>query len=90
MYGEVEASSEFFMAPQVVAVEHCKNYNVAGLPLEFECLDDGQGPKRQNCELECEDGGERHWREEALVDGIEPTVETLGRNWSSMDRNRAK
>ena len=24
MYGEVEASSEFFMAPQVVAVEHCK------------------------------------------------------------------
>ena len=43
MYGEVETSSEF----QVLAVEHCKDNNVAGFPLEFECLDDGQGPKRQ-------------------------------------------
>ena len=33
--------TEFFMASQVVAAEHCKNYNVAGLSLEFECLDDG-------------------------------------------------
>ena len=57
IHGEVEASSEFFMAPQVGAVEHCKNYNVAGLSLEFECLDDGQDPKRQFRELECEDGG---------------------------------
>ena len=65
MYGEVETSFEFFMAPQVVVVEHCKDYNVAGFPLEFECLDDGQGPERLNCELECEDGGERHRREEA-------------------------
>ena len=47
MYGEVETSSEFFMAPKVVAVEHCKDYNVAGILLEFECLDNGQGPKRQ-------------------------------------------
>ena len=45
---------------------------MAGLPLEFECLDDGQGPKRQNCELEYEDDGERHRREDAAVDGIEP------------------
>ena len=44
MSGEVETSSEFVMAAQVVAVEHCKDHNVAGLPLEFECLDDGQGP----------------------------------------------
>ena len=60
--------------------------NVAGLSLEFECLDDGKDPKRQNCELECEDGGERHRREEAAMDGIEPAVETLAHNWPSMDR----
>ena len=30
---------------------------------EFECLDDGQDSKRQNCKLECEGGGERHRRE---------------------------
>ena len=47
------------MATQDFEAEH----NVAGLSLEFECLDDGQGPERQNCELECEDGGERHWRD---------------------------
>ena len=47
-----------------------KNYNVAGPSLKFECLDDGQDPKIQNCELECEDGGERHRREEAALDGI--------------------
>ena len=86
MCGEVEASSEFFMASKVVEAEHCKNYNAAGLSLEFECLDDGQGPKRQNCELECEDGGERHRREEAAMNGFEPVVETLAQNWSPMDR----
>ena len=77
MSGEGETCSEIFMAPQIVEAEHCKDYNVAGLPLEFECLDDSQGPKRQNCKLECEDGGERYWREEAAVDGIGPVVETL-------------
>ena len=60
--------------------------NVAGLSLEFECLDDGKDPKRQNCELECEDGGERHRREEAAMDGIEPAVETVAQKWPSMDR----
>ena len=35
------------MAPQVVAVKRCKSYNVAGFSLEFECLTDGQDPKRQ-------------------------------------------
>ena len=86
MSGEVETCSEIFMAPQIVALEHCKDYNVAGFLLEFECLDDGQGPKRQNCKLECEDGGERYWREEAAVDGIGPVVETLAQNWPSVDR----
>ena len=86
MYGEVETSSEFFMATQVVEAEHCENYNVAGLFLEFECLDDGQSPKRQNCELECEDGGERYRREKAAMDGSGPTVETLAQNWTSVDR----
>ena len=72
---------------KVVAVEQSKNYNVAGFSLEFECLDDDQGPKRQNCELEYEDGGERHRRVESAMDGIEPVVETLAQNWSPMDRN---
>ena len=40
VFGEVETCSEFFMALQNVALEHCKNHNVAGFSLEFECLDD--------------------------------------------------
>ena len=86
MSGEVETCSEIFMAPQIVALQHCEDYNVAGFPLEFECLNDGQVSKRQNCKLECEDGGERYCREEAAVDGIGPVVETLAQNWSSVDR----
>ena len=86
MYGEVEISSEFLMASQVVEAEHCKNCNVAGFSLEFECLDDGQGPKRQNCELECEDGGKRRRCEKAAVDGSGPVVETMAQNWTSLDR----
>ena len=78
--------SEIFMAPQIVALEHCKDYNVAGFLLEFKCLDDGQGQKRQHYKLEYEDGGERNWREEAAVDGIGPVVEILAKNWSSVDR----
>ena len=85
MSGEVATSPEIFMAPQNVAFEHCKDFNVAGFPLELECLDDGQGPKRHNCKLECEDGGERYWREEAAVDLIGPVVETVAQNWSSVD-----
>ena len=45
MYGEVETSSEFLMAAHVVEVERCRNCNVAGSSLEFECLDDGQDPE---------------------------------------------
>ena len=40
--------------PRFVAVEHHKDHDVAGFPLELECLDDGQGTERQNCELERE------------------------------------
>ena len=86
MYSEVEASSEFFMAAQIVAVEHHKDHDVAHLPLELECLDDGQGTERQNCELECEDGGECCGSEKAARDGAGPVVETLAQDRSSMDR----
>ena len=79
--GEMEICSEFFMAPRVDAPEHGKNYNVAGFSLEFECLDDNQGTKGQNCELECENGGKRDWCEEASVDGDGPVVE-----WHRMGR----
>ena len=48
----------FYMAPQIATVEHRKNYDAAGLSMELECLDDGQGTERQNCELERENGGE--------------------------------
>ena len=87
MIGEVEASSEFFMASHVVEAKHCKKFNVAGFSLEFECSDDGQDSKRQNCKLECEGGGERHRREKAAMDGIGPVVETLAQNGSQMDRD---
>ena len=33
--GEMETCVEFSIAPQIVAAEHCKDYDV---PLEFECL----------------------------------------------------
>ena len=59
----VETCSEIFMASPNAAFEHCKNFNVAGISLELERLDDGQGPKRQTCELECENGGKRDWSE---------------------------
>ena len=86
MSGEMETCVEFSMAPQIVAAEHCKDYDVAGLPLEFECLDDGQGTKRQNSELERENGCECCWSEEATMDGNGSVVETLAQDWSSMDR----
>ena len=60
MFGQVETE---------VAPEHCKNPNVAGFSLELERVDDGQGTKRQTCERECENGGERYWNEEVTMDG---------------------
>ena len=74
------------MAPQTVAVEHRKDYDVAGFPLELECLDDDQGTERQNCELERENGGKCYWSEKAARNGAGTVVETLAQNWSSMDR----
>ena len=61
---KMETCVDFSMAPQIVAVAHRKDYDVAGLPLELECLDGGQGTERQNCELERENGGECCWSEE--------------------------
>ena len=58
MSSKMETCVEFSMAPQIVAAEHYEDYDVAGLPLELECMDDGQGTERQNCELEIENGGE--------------------------------
>ena len=78
---KMETCVEFPMDPQIVAVEHHKDYNVAGLLLEFECLDDGQDTKRQNRELECE----RCWSEKAARNGAGTVVETLAQDCSSMD-----
>ena len=81
MSSKMETCVEFPMAPQIVAVEHRTDYNVAGFPLEFECLDDGQDTKRQNRELECE----RCWSEKAARNGAGTVMETLAQDWSSMD-----
>ena len=67
---KMETCVEFSMAPQNVAIEHRKNYDVAGLSMEFECLDDGQGTERQNCELERENGGECCWSEKTARNGV--------------------
>ena len=83
--GEVETRFEVLMPPKNVASEHCRNHNVAGFSLEFERVDDSQGTKRHNCELECENGGKRDWSEEATVDGSGPVVETLARDRSPLD-----
>ena len=84
--GEVETCVKFFMASEKVAPEHCKDYNVAGFSLELERLDDCQSPKRQNCELECENGGKRDWSKETTLDGNGPVVETLAQDGPPMDR----
>ena len=72
--------------PRLLRLNIIKDYDVAGFPLELECLDDGQGTERQNCELERENGGECCWSEEAARDGTGSVVETLAQDWSSMDR----
>ena len=86
MSGEVETCLDFFVTSKNVALEHCKNHNVAGFSLEFERVDDDQDTKRRDCDLECENGGKRDWRAEAIVDGIGPVVETLAEDGSQMDR----
>ena len=42
--------------------------------------------QRQNCELECENGGECDWSEQAILDGGGPVVETVAQNRTSMVR----
>ena len=75
------------MSPKEVALGHSKMYDVAGFfSLAVECVDDGESTKRQTCELECENGGERDWSEEATLDGNGPVVETLAQDWSPLDR----
>ena len=49
-------------------------------------MGDDESPKRQNCELQCENGSERDWSEEATVDGNGLVVETLAQDWSPLDR----
>ena len=67
---KMETCVDFAMAPQIAAVEHRKNYDVAGFPLELECLDDGQGTEGQNCELERE-----------LLESKKPPGMELGQWW---------
>ena len=45
--------------PRKFRLNIVKNHNVAGISLEFERVDDGKSTKRQNCELECQNGGKR-------------------------------
>ena len=84
---KVETYVEFSMAPQIAPFEHRKNYDVAGLSMELECLDDGQGTERDKI---------ASWsaRMVANVVGVKKTacngdgtvVETLAQDWSSLDR----
>ena len=79
---KMETCVEFPMAPQIVAVEHRKNYDVAGFPLELECLDDGQGTERDKiASWSCENGGECCWSEKTARNGAGTVVETLAQNW---------
>ena len=49
-------------------------------------MDDGESTKRQHCELECENGGERDRSEEAPVDGNGSVMETLAQDRSQLDQ----
>ena len=49
-------------------------------------MDDGESPKRQDFELECENGGKRDWCEAVSVDGNGSVVETLALHWTLLDR----
>ena len=50
-------------------------------------MDDGESPKRQDFELERENGGKRDLCEAATVDGNGSVVETLVQNWTPLDRD---
>ena len=49
-------------------------------------MDDGERSKREDLELECENGGKRRWCEADPLDGNVPVVETPGQNWTTFDR----
>ena len=74
------------MAPQNVAVEHHKDYDVTGPPLELECLDD----RSRHRETKIASWSECCWSEKAARKGAGPVVETLAQDWSSMDREMQK
>ena len=54
--------------------------------MEFERVDDGERPKRQNFELECDNGCVHDRSGEAPVDGNGSVVETLAQDWSPLDQ----
>ena len=56
--------------PRKLRLNIAKNHNAAEFSLEFE--DDGESSKRQDLQLECENGGKRDWNEEATMDGSGP------------------
>ena len=56
MLGEMTICAEVVMAPEETALEHPEIDNVAGFLVEFERVDDGESSKRQDFELECENG----------------------------------
>ena len=65
--GEMADRAEFIIAPEEAALEHH----------EFERVGDGESSKRQDFELERENGGKRDWCEAASLDGSGPVVVTL-------------
>ena len=54
----METCVEFPMAPQIVAVEHRKDYDVAGFPLELDCLD----RRSRHRETKLRAGAREWWR----------------------------
>ena len=84
---KMETCVEFPMAPQIAAAEHRKNYDVAGLSMELECLDDGQGTERDKI---------ASWSARMVANvvgvkknarnGVGTMLEPLTHDWSSMDR----
>ena len=77
---------EFFMASNIDAPEHRKNYNVAGFFSGVRVSGRRSRHKETKSRAECENGGKRDWREEATMDGNAPVVETLAQDGSQMDR----
>ena len=84
--GEMAKLIGFIMAPEETALEQREIDNMANVSVELERVDDGESPKRQDFEFECENGGKRDWCESVPVDGNRSVVETLAQNWTPLDR----